>query len=316
MDEFDFIEGIAQSFGTRFTGPLGEVEGIGDDCAVIPVDAGWSAVMTTDMMVEDVHFIAAAVSPRTLGRKLLAVNLSDIASMGARPRHTTLTMGLPAHARGSWAAEFLEGYRELSMEHDVNLIGGDTTSSPDRIVLSVTAIGVAPAANIKRRSAARPGDTILVAGQLGGSAAGLADILAGNYDTLNARLHNAPAAQVREGVWLGSRPEVHAMMDLSDGLASDLPHILKRSGVSAEVETTRIPTTTTLENALCGGEDYKLLLTADPARADLLRSAFFNEFGTPLYPIGTITPDPTGRVQWKENGQAVRDAAWHGFTHF
>ena len=269
MTEFGFIDHIKELFAAL---PDNGFEGIGDDCAVLPVGEGESLVFTTDMLAEGVHFLRSATSPRELGRKSLAVNLSDVASMGARPVATLLSLSLPADTAGTWAEEFMLGYRELSEAFGVTLAGGDTTRSAAGITINVTAIGRIADAHIKRRSGARPGDAILVAGELGLSGAGLHDILAGRYDTPAAAAHRNPQPQVAEGIWLGARSEVHAMMDLSDGLASDLGHILDRSSAGAEVELSLIPVApgSDLRTAACGGEDYKLLLTADPSAADRL----------------------------------------------
>ena len=224
MTEFGFIDHIKELFAAL---PDNGFEGIGDDCAVLPVGEGESLVFTTDMLAEGVHFLRPATSPRELGRKSLAVNLSDVASMGARPVATLLSLSLPADTAGTWAEEFMLGYRELSEAFGVTLAGGDTTRSAAGITINVTAIGRIADAHIKRRSGARPGDAILVAGELGLSGAGLHDILAGRYDTPAAAAHRNPLPQVAEGIWLGARSEVHAMMDLSDGLASDIRHIME-----------------------------------------------------------------------------------------
>lgn len=233
MTEFGFIDHIKELFAAL---PDNGFEGIGDDCAVLPVGEGESLVFTTDMLAEGVHFLRPATSPRELGRKSLAVNLSDVASMGARPVGTLLSLSLPADTAGTWAEEFMLGYRELSEAFGVTLAGGDTTRSAAGITINVTAIGRIADAHIKRRSGARPGDAILVAGELGLSGAGLRDILAGRYDTPAAAAHRNPQPQVAEGIWLGARPEIHAMMDLSDGLASDIRHIMERSGVGAAID--------------------------------------------------------------------------------
>ena len=147
-------------------------------------------------------------------------------------------------------------------------------------------------------AAARPGDAILVAGESGLSGAGLRDILAGRYDTPAAAAHRNPQPQVAEGIWLGARPEIHAMMDLSDGLASDIRHIMERSGVGAAIDIGRIPLAqgADVETAACGGEDYKLLLTADTAAADRLAADFRARFGTPLHPVGHITD--SDKLEW------------------
>ncbi len=312
MTEFDFIRRIAARFAAL---PANGFEGIGDDCAVLPVGDGEALLFTADLLTEGVHFLRAATSARELGRKSLAVNLSDVAAMGGRPVATLLSLSLPTDAAGDWADEFMEGYRESSEKFGVALVGGDTTRSDSGIVINVTAIGRADTAHIKRRSEARAGDTVFVAGELGASGAGLRDILAGRYDTPAAAAHRNPQPQVAEGIWLGARPEVHAMMDLSDGLASDIEHILERSACGAVLDTERMPIAAgaDLQQAVCGGEDYKLLLTTDSAHAERLAADYQARFGTPLYAVGRITEQP-GLV-WQENGRPIAPA-WRGFRHF
>lgn len=312
MTEFGFIEQIRTLFASL---PDNGFEGIGDDCAILPLGDGESLVFTADLLTEGVHFLRAATTARELGRKSLAVNLSDVASMGARPVATLLSIALPADAADAWAAEFIEGYRELSAASGTALVGGDTTRSMSGITINITAIGRAPSANLKRRSDARPGDVIFAAGQLGASGAGLRDILAGRPDTPLAAVHRNPQPQIAEGLWFGTRPEIHAMMDLSDGLASDLRHILDRSGVGAEVEVERIPVApgADVRTAACAGEDYKLLLTAAPDAAERLAAEFAARFGNPLHPIGRITAAP-GLV-WLRNGKP-EPLDWHGFEHY
>lgn len=312
MTEFGFIDRIQALFADL---PGNGFEGIGDDCAVLPVGGGESLVFTADMLAEGVHFLRHATSPRELGRKSLAVNLSDVAAMGARPIATLLSLSLPADATQAWAEEFMLGYRELSAEFGVTLAGGDTTRSAAGITINVTAIGRAAERHIKRRSGAPPGDVLFTAGMLGASGAGLRDILAGRYDTPAAAAHRNPQPQVAEGIWLGTRPEVHAMMDISDGLASDIRHIMERSGVGAAIDLERIPAAAgaDTQTAACAGEDYKLLFSADPASAGRLAEEFCARFGAPLYPIGRITA--TDRLDWLENG-TPRTLDWHGFTHY
>lgn len=354
MGEFDFIDKIRHSFEG-----IGDpaIAGIGDDCAVIPVSgasletdfgagsgssfgsdtATESFVVTADMLVEGVHFLRHATSARELGRKSIAVNLSDIAAMGARPVASFLSIALPPECRGEWAEEFMDGYRELSARHNVKLAGGDTTGSLSGVVVNVTVIGRAPTANLKFRGGARPGDIVVVGGTLGESAAGLQDILAGRLDTPFAHIHRNPVAQVSEGEWLGTRPEVHSMIDLSDGLASDLLHILHASSdrngnptLAAEIELDAIPvfchsgqgreaddryiSSSAIELALTGGEDYKLLFTVSPEGWDALRGDYEKRFGAKLYATGRIVSGLSGIV-WLENGTPVTKN-FHGFTHF
>ncbi len=358
MGEFEFIEAIRRSFagigegswessgggsdGSGGSGgSVGAITGIGDDCAVLPLGCAAgsgnpdgrdlsdaeSLVVTTDMLVEGVHFQRDTISARELGAKSLAVNLSDVAAMGARPVASFLSLALPAECQGEWAAEFMAGYRQLSEHHDVMLAGGDTTASKNGIAINVTAIGRTATKNLKFRSGAQVGDIVAVTGFLGESAAGLRDISDGCGDTFFASVHRNPVPQVAEGQWLGARPEVHSMMDLSDGLASDLLHILRASDVSAEIDLEAIPTPVEIDLAVAGGEDYKLLLTASSEHWGALSRDFQTRFGAPLHPIGHIVESPKiaskstaeqaprPQIFWLENGEKT-EKNWRGFTHF
>lgn len=312
MTEFGFIEQIRRLFAPL---PDQGFEGIGDDCAILPLTGDEALVFTSDLLTEGVHFLRHATSARELGGKTLAVNLSDVAAMGARPVATLLSIALPQDATQEWALEFMEGYRDLSVRYATPLVGGDTTRSEGGITVNVTAIGRAPTAHLKRRRDARPGDRIFVADRLGASGSGLQEILAGRLHTPLAAVHRNPLPQVDEGIWFGSRPEVHAMMDLSDGLASDLRHILDLSHVGAEIDLERIPVAegSDLQTAVCGGEDYKLLLTVEEASAEALAERFREHFGTPLYPIGRIVCGEG--VVWLRDG-SPEPHDWHGFTHY
>lgn len=349
--EFTLIEMIKESFSEI---PNRGLEGIGDDCAVIPLrressKSGESIVVTTDMLVEDIHFRRSTTSAYMLGRKSLAVNLSDVAAMGAEPICSLLAISLPEDVDSSWITEFMDGYRSLSSEFGVPLIGGDTTASKDRLTISVTAMGRARNGNIKRRSAAKVGDILFVTGYLGASAQGLEQInsmqvankiQAGRQqaelpepkqsgldreiglhgqcgqteNSFTIMAHNNPKPYIKEGAWLGGVAAVHAMMDLSDGIASDLQHILKASSVSAKVEINNIPTNTDIEKALCGGEDYVLLLSVAPNEAANVASQYRSEFGEELHEIGVIT-EGEAEIQWLKNGLKI-ESDWHGFSHF
>jgi len=309
--ERELIEYIVRSF----SGQAGSVlEGIGDDCAVIPISEDESIVLTTDMLCEDVHFLRRAASAAQIGYKSLAVNLSDVAAMGAAPLASMLSISVPKECGRSWACGFVDGYRRLSRWYGVELIGGDTVGSADRITVNVVAIGRVANRNIKRRSGARPGDLIAVNGFLGDSAAGLADVLAGRFDTPLARLHHHPVAQVREGIWLGRQPQVSAMMDISDGICSDLPRIMERSGVGAQVHLDKIPTCRTIGQAVSGGEDYKLLFTAGEADFERLASDYRSEFGSGLHVIGRIT-EQRGLLEWFDGRKPV-NPVFESFRHF
>ena len=235
--------------------------------------------------------------------------------MGARPAASLLSLSLPRDATGVWAEEFMRGYHDISKRCGVALVGGDTTSSEGGIAINVVALGRCPAGSVKRRSDAVPGDAICVTGRLGASAAGLRDILTGMADTDYARCHRLGRARVDEGAWLGGRAEVHAMMDISDGIASDLRHIMECSGVGAEVHTECIPTDVDVETAVCGGEDYELLLTVDAGCCDKLREDYNARFGDELHVIGRIVGSADGRIVWLDNGRRIAPD-WRGFEHY
>lgn len=313
MSEFGLIEHIARLFADVDHRGW---EAIGDDCTVLPIGGGEALVITTDMLVEGVHFLREATTAEELGRKALAVNLSDVAAMGLPVVATLLSVALPANAGEEWAKEFIAGYHSLSKEKGVALVGGDTTASEDKIVINVVAVGRGPLSNVKRRSAAKAGDAIYVGGQLGVSALGLRDILSGKVDTPNAELHRRPMAQSQEGVWLGGRAEVHAMMDLSDGLASDLCHILRASHCAAEIFVENIPAVEgDVESAVCGGEDYKLLFTVDADAAECFEGDFEVQFGYRPYRIGRISESAKPEIIWLNEGERITPQ-WRGYTHF
>lgn len=312
MTEFGFIEHVARLFADADRHGW---EAIGDDCTVLPVGSE-ALALTADLLAEGVHFLRDGISARELGRKSLAVNLSDVAAMGLRPRATLLSIALPADAGEEWAREFAAGYRELAAEYDVALVGGDTTASKNGITINVTAIGRGPLSHVKRRSAARAGDIVFVGGELGASALGLKDILEGRHDTPLAAAHRDPVPQVFEGEWLGGRAEVHAMMDLSDGLASDLCHILRASGCGAEITVEDIPAAKgDVATAVCGGEDYKLLFTVEAEAADGLQRDFAERFGRPVYRIGRITRAAAPAIRWIDRDREIMPS-WRGFEHF
>lgn len=315
MTEFGLIEAICAHSKEL---PTNSFEGIGDDCAVLPIGGGEALVFTSDLLVEQIHFLREATSPEELAHKALHVNLSDVASMGVRPVATLLSVALPREVMQSdWAERFSRGYIEASKRVGVALIGGDTTASERDITINVTAIGRGPEKVLKRRKAALVGDTICVCGKLGASGAGLKDILAGEYQTPLAQLHKSPSAQIEEGAWLGEQVAVHAMMDLSDGLAGDVRHILKASQVGAMVELSQIPIAegATLEEALSAGEEYKLLLTVEREAFPELAAAFEQRFHYPLYPIGQIVKEPRSEVRWLRDGVEI-EGNWQGFRHY
>ena len=324
--EFNYIRRFKPNFDTLLT--ESEV-GIGDDCAVIPNGAD-SILVTTDMLLEDIHFIRDAISPEELGYKSLAVNLSDIAAMGGTPIGSFLSMAVPSNIEVSYLDGFMEGYYSLSAKYNVPLLGGDTTKSSDKIAINVGVLGKAKNNQIKYRKDAVVGDAICVTGPLGDSAAGLEAVLKHTENTnlikSLKRKHHKPEPRVNEGMFLASMPEVHAMMDVSDGLASDLKHILELSDVSAEVNVNTIPVSDEFKMAckqyawdynklLVGvGEDYELLFTVEDNMFDELNEDFHKKFGKNIFKIGNIIEGPQ-EVKWFNNHNLI-DLKTKGFDHF
>jgi thiamine-monophosphate kinase len=287
---------------------------VGDDCALLRPDAGLELALTTDMLVEGRHFLPDA-EPRSLGHKALAVNLSDLAAMGAAPRWALLALALPA-ADAAWLEPFAAGLFALAERYGVELVGGDTTRAPLRTI-TITAIGEVPAGVALFRAGARPGDDIWVSGELGGAALGLARP---QIASAAARLHR-PEPRVELGERL--RGLAHAAIDVSDGLTSDLGHILERSQVGAIVHYAQLPRTSafsTLQNqelekncVLSGGDDYELAFTAALARRAGIE-ALSAELGLPLTRIGTIQAGEPRLVVLDERGQPMDYR--RGFEHF
>jgi thiamine-monophosphate kinase len=276
--EFELIDWIKGQFRV----PDG-VLGIGDDCAVLPQSEGLETLVTTDMLVEGVHFLLEDIDPYSLGWKSAAVNLSDIAGMGGKPVGTFLSCALPKTLDDDFLKGLFEGYKALSERFDCPLMGGDTTASLDRLCINVTVLGTCEAGRSRKRSAAEPGDLICVTGPLGDSAAGLKVILdnveRNEEKGILRERHYRPVPRVEEGMKLAATPGVNAMMDISDGIASDLRHIMEASGTGARVDVRSLPLSAELrtvcarrgwdpvELAAGGGEDYELLFTCRPGTA-------------------------------------------------
>ena len=327
IGEFGFIERIADKFRHLV---LPNFLGIGDDCAIIPYNEKEDYVITTDLLIEDIHFLKHRITPEQLGHKSLAVNLSDIAAMGAEPVASFLSIGIPAETEVEFLDAFLEGYHKLSRKYNVQLLGGDTTKSKKYLTINVAVAGKCSKGNARLRSMAQSGEVVCVTGFLGDSAGGLEVLLNNLPETEdNLRLissHHLPEPQINEGLWLASHPETHAMIDVSDGISSDLMHILKASGKSAIVDLDKIPVSDTLRRtayregwnldklATSGGEDYVLLFTAEAGSFESLNAGYKKAFDRYLIQIGEIT-EGEPRINWIKGGQKVT-LNKHGFDHF
>ncbi len=306
IGEFGFIERVTRQVIFR---PEGVIQAVGDDASVFEPRTGMVLLITTDMLVEGVHFTLETTSFRLLGRKSLAVNLSDMAAMGAEPLDAYVCLAVPQRLTLENLEDLYEGLREMGQKHRVNILGGDTTRSHGPLVISIALTGCAKKDLVVFRSGAKPGDLIYVTGTLGDAGAGLDLLLRGSAWSEEkgsplVRAHLDPRPHVCEGRFLAERGFPTAMMDLSDGLASDLRHICKRSGVGALVKEEAIPLSKDLRQyalelglnpvslALAGGEDYCLVLTVPAAKAAEMESAFEERFHRPIWRIGEATEDP------------------------
>jgi thiamine-monophosphate kinase len=271
MTEFELIR-------RYFTHPArGATLGVGDDAALLRVTPRNELVVSADMLVEGRHFFAGA-DPQLLGHKALAVNLSDLAAMGAKPRWATLALALPKIDE-KWLGGFSRGFMALARRHSVSLVGGDTTRGPLNIAVQI--MGEVPAGKALRRDGAKVGDDVWVSGYLGEAAMALQMICSKSWRgvsnddrrALEARLH-APTPRIALGTAL--RALAHSAIDVSDGLLADLGHICERSGVSAEIEWEAVPAIPAVrayaqsdrgaQALLAGGDDYELCFTASPRR--------------------------------------------------
>lgn len=289
--EFEFIESLRK----RVSASPYVTLGIGDDAAILTANPPQTLV-TTDMLMEGTHFAIPPASPRQVGHKALAVNLSDIAAMGGCPTTAFVSVALSRKYPESFREELFQGIQGLADRFGVALAGGDTNSWNGPFVISVTLLGT-PVKSPVLRSGARPGDWICVTGSFGGSLAGR---------------HLDFIPRVAEALELQRRVTLHAMQDVSDGLAADLYHILEESGVGCRLDAQAIPiaeaarlsrdSRTPLEHALGDGEDFELLFTLSPEEGQrLLRTP---PFETPIHKIGEITED---RTAWlvQSNGTPI-----------
>ena len=320
LSEFDII----QRYFTRPT--PGAVLGVGDDAALIKPAAGIELAISTEMLVAGRHFLADA-NPRMLGYKSLAVNLSDMAAMGARPRWATLALALPeslVQADEKWLAAFADGFFGLARTHQVELIGGDTTCGP--LNLCVTIIGEVATGKALRRSGARPGDDIWVSGQLGDAALALAHAqqrIALEPSEVLACLPalHLPVARVELGRCLIGL--AHSAIDISDGLLADLGHILECSKVAAVIEMNAIKRSAVMEKylpqplaincLLAAGDDYELCFTAPRAKYGKIES-LSRELDIPLTRIGRISQGE-GLVVLDAAGKSI-ELETRGYDHF
>ena len=313
----------------------GVVLGIGDDAAVLEPGTGES-VLTTDMLIEGIHFERDAISPRDLGIKAIAVNVSDVAAMAASPRYALASIGLTPDLQAAWVIELYAGMRQACDEYALALVGGDTNRS-GAIVVSVTVVGEVAPGRAVTRSGAQAGDVLVVTGSLGAAAGGLVlSRLSGPAATralsepwarelLEAL--SRPVARVGEAQTL-AQAGATSMIDLSDGLAKDLSRLCAESGVGATVALADVPVAEPLrlgaatlgvdplELAIGGGEDYELLATLDLTDVERARQELDERFGVPLTEVGVIV-EGAGPVAVHTDGRTspLEPRGWDHFAH-
>lgn len=322
LGEFGLIEQIRRQSPTA----PGVVRGIGDDAAELCLPAGHHLLTSTDLLIEDVHFCRSWTDAESLGHKAVAVNLSDLAAMGATPRYLYLGLACPGDTELAEISAFLKGALDEAGRHQVALVGGDTCRSPGPWLISVTVEGSAPAGRAVGRDGARPGDLVMVSGTLGDSALALQLLREGK--TPEAALlerHHRPRAQVELGRLLGERQLVNAMIDLSDGLSGDLEHILQASRVDACIDEPQLPLSAPFrqavaaqpalrELALCGGEDYQLLFTVPRDKVTAV-TALGAELSVPIAVIGQVSAG-AGSLSLRDGAGRVRPLRVSGYDHF
>ncbi|MBN2107315.1 MAG: thiamine-phosphate kinase [Deltaproteobacteria bacterium] len=325
LGEFGLISRIARIAAAA--DPL-VVKAIGDDAAVVSLGRGRCLLMTTDLLKEGIHFKTAFSSPFLLGKKCLSVNLSDIAAMGGEPTYYVVSLAAPPETPYGFVRDLYRGMAAQARRFGASLLGGDTTASQDGLVVSITLLGKARQAQVLYRHGARPGELVYVTGTLGDSALGLALLHGGRAGPHNrlVRRHLDPQPRLAAGQVLARTHAASAMMDISDGLAGDLRHIMEQSGVGARIFLDRLPLSAAYRTycpacagnfylpALGGGEDYELLFTA-PAEKEKTVRLISKRLGLPMTCIGRITGKRPGLTLIGSDGKPAR-LPEAGFRHF
>ena len=303
--------------------------GIGDDAAVVEPPRGALAILTTDALVEGIHFDRRFSSTRDIGWKALAVNLSDVAAMGGMPRLALLSLGVPETLLPDDLHALIDGFLALAAEHRVTLAGGNITRSPGPLFVDVTVTGYARRRQVLTRGGAQAGDELYVTGEVGAAAAGLRwlrDPSSARPDGIDACAdrHRRPQPRVRIGALLGRNRAASACMDLSDGLADAVRQIAQASGVGARVDADAVPIPPSARTcfqaagvdpvvaAAAGGDDYELLFAVPRKRHGRLRTVIRQSAGVPITRIGVLTPEPDLSIV--RNG--VTEPLPEGFVHF
>lgn len=310
--------------------------GIGDDCAVYSTKAGKYQLISTDALIENVHFKLSTIPPKLLGRKALSVNISDIAAMGGTPHLALITLGIPKTLPVNFLDGLYKGINEVCQEHNIEIAGGDTTASPRHLFINITILGEAKKEHLVTRSGARPGDKIFVTGTPGESALGLKLLSSPRKQWKGGpklrkkmiQAHLDPVPRLAQSQKLvNSKARITSMIDISDGLAQDLLHICKAGNVGAVIREECLPRSPGLERLtslnnlkildyiMAGGEDYELLFTLKSEDVRKLNSQFKNA-NTPVTQIGEVTAHPQKVVLLKNDGKSISLKKFSGFDHF
>ena len=328
IGEFGFIRSIKEN--CHFS-PEKLIKGIGDDCAVIGPYEDKVFLITTDLLVEDVHFTLGMISPEHLGQKAVAVNLSDIAAMGGKALHLFLSLAIPKSMRVKDLHSLYRGIKTMCERYGVNILGGDTSASPDRLMINVSVFGEMSEKEVLYRDGAGPGDGIYVTGTLGDAAAGL-KLIKKQLSAPEAlastliKAHNLPVPFLETGRMIARSHLASAMIDLSDGLLADLRHICEASDTGANLYHAALPISPELETlaetnhfnpynlALSGGEDYSLLVTVPAKHAASFQKKFETGELSHIYHIGEITKKSRIKVLMPDGLEKQLDTK--GFDHF
>jgi thiamine-monophosphate kinase len=298
--------------------------GIGDDAAVARPERGALEILTTDALVESVHFDRRFSSPEDIGWKALAVNLSDIAAMGGTPRIALLSLGLPPDVDRAFVDALLDGFLALATESRVALAGGNITRSPGPLIVDVTVTGFARERHVLRRSAGHAGDELYVSGEIGAAAAALGALRTGGASDSLAIRHRRPQPRVRLGTLLGRNRAANACMDLSDGLADGVRQIAEASGTGAAIDAATLPIPGAAKEwfmragldpitaAVAGGDDYELLFSVPRRARGRLKTVVRQARGVPVTRIGELTADTT--IALRRDG--IPEPLPAGFVHF
>jgi thiamine-monophosphate kinase len=324
MNERELIAQIFKQFDTA--SPL-LLKGIGDDCAVLAESDNLCWLVSTDLLVENVHFVTKWHRAYTLGRKSIAVNISDIAAMGGTPRFILISLVVPSSIQEHWLKNWHDGVKSMLEEFSCVLIGGDV-SKGEQLTINITVIGTAHPSNVVYRSGASAGQDIYITGELGSSAAGLELLRKGYSDSSEfyplIKTHLDPQPQVEIGNKLGQGHLVGAMQDVSDGIATDLSHICKASNVSAVIDADKLPidelvqrienevNLSALDLALFGGEDYQLIFTSSKKNSPQIRK-IAEESGVLITKIGEIHEGPAQVLLLKDGHK--EDISFRGYEH-